>query len=202
MSQSNDHRICFVGDSFVQGTGDPTYLGWTGRVARMACDAGYSITHYNLGVRRDTSREISTRWNYECEHRLRGNIHPYVVFSFGVNDTALEYGSQRVALTETCTHFRRMLVQSVGHYETLAIGPPPVQDALHNQRIKSLCDALQETAAMIDVSYLSVFDVLWSDQSWMSEVGQSDGCHPNECGYKKLADLVGTWSQWWFHLSA
>jgi len=43
-------RICFVGESFVNGTGDPEFLGWTGRVCRDAQRKGYEITHYNLGV--------------------------------------------------------------------------------------------------------------------------------------------------------
>jgi hypothetical protein len=29
-------RICFIGESFVNGTGDPEFLGWTGRVCRHA----------------------------------------------------------------------------------------------------------------------------------------------------------------------
>ena len=29
---TKDLRICFVGDSFVNGTGDETKLGWTGRL--------------------------------------------------------------------------------------------------------------------------------------------------------------------------
>jgi len=28
-----DIRICYVGDSFVNGTGDPAKLGWTGRLS-------------------------------------------------------------------------------------------------------------------------------------------------------------------------
>lgn len=35
--QSEDLRICFIGDSFVAGVGDETALGWTGRLlARSA----------------------------------------------------------------------------------------------------------------------------------------------------------------------
>ena len=58
----NDHRICFIGDSFVQGTGDPECLSWVGRVAAKAQAAGWKITSYNLGVPRDTSRDILARW--------------------------------------------------------------------------------------------------------------------------------------------
>lgn len=38
-----------MGDSMVNGTGDPACLGWTGRVGAAAICAG---THDNLGIRR------------------------------------------------------------------------------------------------------------------------------------------------------
>jgi hypothetical protein len=44
-------RICFLGESFVNGTGDQEYLGWTGRICVNAHKKGHDITYYNLGVR-------------------------------------------------------------------------------------------------------------------------------------------------------
>jgi hypothetical protein len=41
-----DIRICFIGDSFVNGTGDPLCLGWSGRVCATAIQMGYPITYY------------------------------------------------------------------------------------------------------------------------------------------------------------
>lgn len=35
-SEPQEIRICFVGESFVNGTGDPAFLGWTGRVCANA----------------------------------------------------------------------------------------------------------------------------------------------------------------------
>jgi lysophospholipase L1-like esterase len=63
-------RICFVGDSFVNGTGDPECLGWTGRICALACQKGHDVTYYNLGVRRETSTDIATRWRDEVSRRL------------------------------------------------------------------------------------------------------------------------------------
>ena len=57
-----DIRICFIGDSSVNGTGDPLCLGWTGRVCATAIKLGYPSTHYNLGIRRETSADIAARW--------------------------------------------------------------------------------------------------------------------------------------------
>lgn len=48
-----NHRVRCVGDSFTQGTGNAAGLGWTGRVAKAARTAGYDLTAYNLGVRRE-----------------------------------------------------------------------------------------------------------------------------------------------------
>lgn len=46
-----DLRVCFVGDSFVAGVGDPQHLGWTGRIAARTYQAGQPLTSYVLGVR-------------------------------------------------------------------------------------------------------------------------------------------------------
>ena len=64
-------RICFVGDSFVNGTGDPECLGWPGRICAAARRAGHDVTYYNLGVRRDTSGDVQARWELEGTNGLR-----------------------------------------------------------------------------------------------------------------------------------
>ena len=92
-----DLRVCFIGDSFVAGVGDPQHLGWTGRLAAESWRAGRPLTAYNLGVRRQTSLDISHRWLFECEQRLPETADGRVVFSFGVNDTADDEGGQRAA---------------------------------------------------------------------------------------------------------
>ncbi len=84
-----DIRICFVGDSYVQGTGDPEYLGWAGRLCVNARRAGHNLTGYNLGVRRETSADIARRWLGECAPRLPAATDNYVLFSFGLNDVTL-----------------------------------------------------------------------------------------------------------------
>ena len=75
-------RICFVGDSFVNGTGDPECLGWTGRICVNANKKGYDITYYNLGIRRDTSTDIAKRWLQEVSLRLPKEYDGRVVQHF------------------------------------------------------------------------------------------------------------------------
>lgn len=58
---AHDIRICFVGDSFVNGIGDERALGWAGRLCAAANARGVPVTYYNLGVRRNTSKDILLR---------------------------------------------------------------------------------------------------------------------------------------------
>jgi lysophospholipase L1-like esterase len=106
---SSDICICFVVDSFVNGTGDPDYLGWTGRACSAAHQAGYAVTSYNLGVRRDTSTDIAARWRDECVRRLPDSCDGRIVFSLGVNNTTLENGVTRVRTEQSLINTRAIL---------------------------------------------------------------------------------------------
>ncbi|MDA0738813.1 MAG: GDSL-type esterase/lipase family protein [Nitrospirae bacterium] len=199
VNQPGDHRICFVGDSLVQGTGDPDALGWAGRVTLKARQAGWNVTNYNLGIRGDTSRDILVRWAQECARRFPPDTHHYIVFSFGVNDTMMEEGTRRISLDESRENFQKVLEPSRAKYSTLMIGPPPVNDADHNSRIQELSQSFNELASKIDVPFLSVFEPLRQDAIWIQEVGEDDGAHPGAGGYSRLARLVAQWSFWWFY---
>ena len=106
-------RICFVGDSLTNGTNDEHFLGWPGRLCAAECARGHELTHYNLGIRAETSEQIEARWHAECAPRLL-DIHPgALVFSFGVNDMAIEDGQNtRVSKQQSLESAKRMLAQA------------------------------------------------------------------------------------------
>lgn len=199
-----DVRLCFVGDSFVNGTGDRQYLGWTGRLCAATAQRGYDLTHYNLGVRRETSLQIEQRWPQEVATRLADGSDRRVVFSFGVNDTSyatLNGGEQRRVpweATRDCSE--RMLWQARETYPVLMIGPPPIADEAHNQRIEDLSEMLATVCHTLDVPYLDTYRKLIQSPIWRQEVAAGDGAHPNAAGYGILADLIFQWSAWqaWF----
>src|SRR5688500_4352961 len=93
---TGDIRICFIGDSFVNGTGDDTALGWVGRVCAAARARGVGLTAYNLGIRRDTSLGVLARCEQEWSRRLPvgvdgvDGVDGRIVLSFGVNDTVVD----------------------------------------------------------------------------------------------------------------
>ncbi|MDY7020207.1 MAG: GDSL-type esterase/lipase family protein [Cyanobacteriota bacterium] len=189
-------RICFVGDSFVNGVGDPSCLGWTGRVCIDADRYKDEITYYNLGVRRETSTDILQRWFREVSCRLSPEYDSRVVFSFGVNDTTLEQGKTRVQLSDSLQNTCKILTDAASTFSVLMIGPPPIADFEQNQRINDLSQRIQTVCQDVNIPYLSVFDSLISSSVWMQEVKNYDGAHPRSEGYILLANLVKNWSAW------
>jgi acyl-CoA thioesterase I len=198
LKASTDHRICFVGDSFVQGTGDPLCSGWVGRVTQDALACGINVTHYNLGIRRDTSRDIAARWQQECAARLPSECEALVVFSFGVNDTSIFEGAQRISEQESLTNFQNILRTASSSYKVLMIGPPPMPDSAHNRRVAQMDRQFAELAATLNVPYLPVFEVLRKDEHWLKEAIANDFAHPGKQGYERLAGLIQNWPEWWF----
>lgn len=198
MRYPGDHRICFVGDSFVQGTCDPECRGWVGRISAAARATGFDVTAYNLGIRRDTSRDVALRWKTECELRFRAECTRYVLFSFGANDMTFENGGPRVHEEESVSNFSRIISESRALYNTLVVGPVPVGNPEQDLRIMALCTAYSRRAKEIGVPYLAVAETLAANPAWISEVRANDGSHPGASGYRFFAELVSGWPAWWF----
>jgi acyl-CoA thioesterase-1 len=195
-------RICFFGDSIVNGTGDDDCLGWTGRVCSSARRAGHDVTHYNLGIRRDTSADVRARWRREAERRLSPDHDGRLVFAFGGNDCVSEGpGGLRVTRDQALGNARSILSEASAWLPTLMIGPSPVSfDADTDDRIAALCDDFRRVCESVGVPYLPVFPSLAASTVWSREAALGDGTHPNSGGYSELAAIVSEWNAWkrWF----
>jgi len=189
-------RICFIGDSLVNGTGDPTLLGWVGRVCATGRRRGHDITCYNLGIRGDTSADIARRWEEESARRLPAGIDGRLVFSFGANDCVARDGTPRVAPEVSLANARAVLEVARQRHPTLLLGPPPVALADADQRIASLSRALAALAAELAVPYLDLYTPLAAMPLWRLEITIGDGAHPGAAGYALVADLVEGWVRW------
>jgi lysophospholipase L1-like esterase/GNAT superfamily N-acetyltransferase len=198
-SASPDIRICFIGDSFTAGIGDPENLGWVGRVTAAALARGHHVTAYNLGIRRETSADILRRWRQECEPRTLPGVDTRVVLCFGANDAALDNGRRRLSLDQTLANARTLLREIKTRYPVLLISPPPVGDAEYDARVGELAQALAQVAREENVPCLDVFTPLQHAAYWRPEVIANDGAHPRSGGYREFAALVINWSAWWFH---
>ncbi len=196
--EAQDIRVCFIGDSIVNGTGDETALGWAGRLSTAAHSFGTPVTYYNLGVRRDTSRDILLRWKNECTSRLPSFCDGRIVLSCGINDTSIENGKLRVKPEEACSNVRIILV-GAKKYNVIMVGPPPIADQEQNVRIKEISKAFANEAQLLGIPYIELFENLSSDKEYIKELLEGDGAHPKSQGYSKIADIISTLSSWWFH---
>lgn len=197
---TSDIRICFLGDSLVNGTGDDSALGWAGRLCARARRRGFPITYYNLGVRRETSCEILSRWKDECMRRLPPSCDGRIVISCGVNDTTMEDGRTRVAPELTLAAVRQLCNEAAA-LPLLMVGPPPVGDDSQNARIATLSTQLERQARDLGRPYIDIFRALMADDRYSQSVREQDGAHPSSRGYELIAEIVSASPLWWFHES-
>lgn len=180
----------------MNGTGDRTCLGWTGRLCAGLHSQGVAVTYYNLGVRRDTSLDIAQRWYAEVSHRLPPSCSPRVVFSFGTNDTTWENGQQRLEFASSVQYCRQILRDACDRYPVLMISPPPIADPFQNRRTQTLCQAFHDLCHDLGVPYLDIFTPLLGCAPWLTSVQSGDGAHPDASGYMELAQMVECWPTW------
>jgi lysophospholipase L1-like esterase len=190
--------VCFVGDSFVAGVGDPACLGWAGRLASYAHAQGVALTAYNLGVRRETSAAILRRFRAECAPRLPEGADARVVLSFGVNDAMHDNGGPRVPPDESVANLGELLAQAAERrWPVLMVAPPPIADDEHNARTAALDERFAQVCARSEVPYVRVHQPLRVNAVWAAEVRAGDGAHPGAAGYDELAALIAPrWRAW------
>jgi len=188
-------RICFLGDSFVNGTGDDTALGWPGRLVAGLRGQGQDVTSYNLGIRRDTSADIAARWQDEVERRFRTDEPKRLLFSFGANDCASdEAGRPRVPFETSLRKTTEIQTAAKAVAPVLMVGPAPVLDDVQTDaRVGRLSAAFGPLCRSIEVPYLAIFPFLATCADWRQEAAAGDGTHPNRKGYAALADFIGRW---------
>lgn len=181
-------RVAFVGDSFVEGYGDPTGLGWVGRLSERARADGLALAAINLGVRGDTSADVLARWYRQCA----AAAPDVVVFAFGANDLLRFAGPVARRSERTIEHLAMMLARcsDVG-WQAVVVGPPP----LTLLDVAALGDRLRRFCADAGTPFVDAHDALADCPIWTSEVARGDGAHPGAAGYAAYADVI--WPLLW-----
>lgn len=196
MSSAEVH-VLFFGDSHTVGVGDPSGLGWVGRVVAATHAEGIPLVPYNLGVRGETSEEVLHRWQGEATARA-SDLDTTVVFAVGANDTSEEEAS-RVELTDSVGALAAMLRQAeeVG-LPAIVVGPAPVGDEQQVERIANLSSRFAEACEQVGVPFVEVTASLRGNRTWRKEIAESDEAHPGAAGYEALAQIVleSVWLDW------
>jgi lysophospholipase L1-like esterase len=192
--------VMFFGDSLTLGYGDPSGLGWVGRICAEQMRKEAVLTHYNLGVRRENSADIAERFTSEAEKRHFPTHETHYVFSFGVNDAAVQAdGKRRVSSAETLENTRRIL-QAADGAKCVFVGSPPVADAAHTARVAETLRWVEIVCREFEVPYLDVMSRLRESKKYLRELEAGDGAHPGRAGYDDIARVVSQWDAWkaWF----
>ncbi len=193
-------RVCFFGDSLVNGAGDDDCHGWVGRLCSAERRGGADITLYNLGIRGDTSEDIRARWRQEAAARLPSNVGGRLVFSFGLNDCAdNEQGAGPcVPPAQTIENAAAILRDASSWLPTLMIGPLPVTESeRRNGQVIALSKELQRLCETLRVPFYDTVRFAETAYStWRIEAEAGDGIHPNRESYAAFAEAIRTWRSW------
>ncbi len=193
-------RICFFGDSLVNGFGDEEFLGWPGRLCREEVKKGFEITCYNLGIRGNSSADVLNRWEHETSVRQKEGVETRLVFSYGINDCRIEDGMRRLLLQKSIENTTAILEKATNNYSVLFIGPPPVKDAVLSENILELTGHIEKVCGSFNAGCFDLCSMLMNDEKWKRFHEYSDGYHPVSGGYEMIADAIRSWDKWssWF----
>lgn len=186
--------LCCFGDSLVKGVGDPKDRGWLGRITQNALRENPDLTVYNLGVRRNTSRDVRARWREETARRTLDGAEMRLLFAFGGVDCMVDAeGRPFVSPEESVDNARSILSLSKALHTTVWIGPPPMADAELTARIEILTDLYAKLAAELEIPFLPLAPELKKIRPYIEDLRAGDGIHPGAVGCDHIARLVAAW---------
>ena len=206
-----DVRICFFGDSIINGYGNPQFRGWPSYLCELTSTPEINVTAYNLGIRGDTSAMVQSRWTNEARPRIppHKTTKMILVFSFGINDSAHLDGVCRIEPDQTLKNTQMILTEAKEWLPTIFVGPTPINESktipqffpekqleIFNKNIADLDIQLAELCANMEVPYIQVFNNLNADTSWKESFPDEDGIHPASAGQLAIATLVSTARPW------
>ena len=189
-------RICFIGDSFVSGAYDPECLGWAGRISADARRRGHDVSHYNLGIRGETSVQLAARWFSEAQARHSPQQEGRLVFEFGVNDAREVNGKRQLEPAQSLAAAREILGRASRWKPILMVGPPPGGDQARNIRVEELSRQFAAVCAEYGIPYFDSYSPLSKSSVWLTDIKSVDGTHPSASGYSEWAKLIGAWPAW------
>jgi lysophospholipase L1-like esterase len=201
------HRVCFFGDSLVNGVRDAQKGGWPMRLGQsLLNDIGLDATIYNLGIRAETSSDLKNRWYDDATRRKVDEFPLVLVFCFGLNDAnhAQERGEEttmRVSHAQSLANATDIMTRAREMAPTLWVGPQAVIDGgrsskIVNERLEGLNQLFAETARGLEIPYFDVFERTRNDETWQRALRRGDGYHPDTAGYDLLAEMIWQWQGW------
>ena len=180
----------FFGDSITLGVNDTLAGGWIGSFAGLASQrAGLPVppsTFFYLGVRKHSSLQIRERWASEYRSRVNDATVPYLVFCFGTVDMAAPNGNVVVPMQESIQNAQAILSEAQMEAPVLMMGPPPVKNPDHLERLNKLNETYAGLCLDLGVAYLDLLKGLPA----VYVAGLDDGLHPGKTGNMLIAEQL------------
>lgn len=184
-----DMTIVAFGDSITAGfavrRGFPSY--WKQMLAEKYPEA--SIEMINSGISGDTSMDGLARLDYS----VLSYEPDLITINFGINDCVLGLG-----LEEFEANFVEMVrrIRSGPGSEILLLSSEPLETPPYDRMVLDYYQAVQRVAKQMDVGFVNVF------AAWMKVVNAGTPLsglilsgldHPNEAGYRIIAEELMRW---------
>ena len=191
-------HLVFLGDSLILNPGDPTTIGWTGRLNISAYKQSPTIQYHNLGILNETSKQLFERLEMEWTLRFQIRDHCFVILHSGMYDTYARAGKVAVPLNQTIENLSSVFEFLKPKAKSILLGPTPIFDPEGNQRIRRLNMSLQEFCHKKHIPYINLYSLLQNDVEFKRKMAQN----PKEVDfapfYEKIADHISDDQSWWF----
>jgi len=206
MAITSPKKLVVLGDSGVQGWGDPREGGWCERLRRdwMARPNGPVV--YNLGVRGDGLERLASRLVDEVGRRgeLRRQIPQGILIGIGHNDAARvgrADGRQQLDPEGFLFGLKQLLATAKALTPIHVLGLAPVDEAAmpyaevlwyQLDDIRRYEALVEEACLEADVPFLPLLNGLLADPNWRQLLCR-DGLHLNTEGHHQVFERIRHW---------
>lgn len=144
-------------------------------------------TLYNLGVRKNTTKNILERFEKEFQDRNFPNSKAHFILMCGVVDMVMPEDKTLLSLEESKKYFKQLLTSAKEKGNIFVISPSPVVNENHKERIANLILEQEKICQEMNIPYINIFQEL-DTKEFLEDL--KDGIHPNEIGNVFIAEKV------------
>ncbi len=190
-------NICIFGDSITWGAYLPFRIGWVNQIRDILERKNSQIAVYDLGIDRNTSKDLLTRFDTEASARKPD----VVVFAIGINDSLYRNNPNNRETGES--DFKLNLEKLVDKAKTFTdkvvfVGLVKGDDSKTTPLLRSTSGKFYDKQSaykyneiiktVAQENNLGFVDIL----SKLDDTDFDDGLHPNVKGHSKISDEVIT----------
>lgn len=144
-------------------------------------------TLYNLGVRKNTTKNIFERFEKEFQDRNFPNSQAYFILMCGVVDMVMPENTTLLSIDESKDYFKKLLLSAQKKGNIFVSSPSPVVNEAHKERIAKLVTEQEQICSDLHIPYFNIFDEL-NNNEFLQDL--KDGIHPNQIGNIFIAEKI------------